>query len=146
MAEVPPSAKAPAKRPQPVGRTVLAALAAPFVGLLTVSAAFGVAANLADRPADQPVGTAIAVALAGAWLYSMFGWFMALPACWAIGAPLHLLCVKRGWTGWAPYGCTGFAAGLLAGAYLGRALDLLYFGSIGLVAASLFWWLVHRWR
>ncbi|MGQ0674721.1 MAG: hypothetical protein ACT4N4_01310 [Rhodospirillales bacterium] len=136
------------RRPQqrPVGRTVLAALAAPFVGLLAASAAFGLAANIADRPADQTLGEAVMLALGGAWIYTMFGFFMALPATWAVGAPLHLLFVKRGWTGPAPYAGAGLALGLLAGLTRGRPLDFLYFGLVGGLTATSFWWLVHRWR
>lgn len=147
MTDAAPS-PSPAKpvRPQPVGRTVLAALGAPFVGLFASSAVFGLASNLADRPADQSVGEAAMVALAGAWFYSMFGWFMALPAAWLVGAPLHLLFVKRGWTGFAPYAGAGLAVGLLAGATRGAALDFVYFGMVGALSAAVFWWLAHRWR
>ncbi len=137
----------PARGRQPVGRTALAALAAPFIGLLVPGAVFGLVSNLADRPPEQTVGEAAMLALGGVWIYTMFGFFMLLPVAWAVGTPLHLLFVKKkGWTGFAPYAGAGLALGLFAGLTRGNALDLLYFGLVGALTAASFWWLVHRWR
>lgn len=136
----------PPRGQRPVGRTVLAALAAPFIGLLAPALVFGLVANLADRPPEQTLGEAAMLALGGAWVYTMFGYFMALPVTWLIGAPLHLLFVRRGWIGFMPYAGSGLALGLLAGLTRGRALDALYFAIVGVLTTASFWWLVHRWR
>lgn len=141
-----PAPARPSKGQQPVGRTLLAALAAPFIGLLAPAMVFGLAANFADRPPDQTLGEAAMLALGGAWVYTMFGFFMLLPAAWAIGAPLHLLFVRRGWIGLAPYAGSGLVLGLLAGLMRGRVLDMLYFAIVGALTTASFWWLVHRWR
>lgn len=136
----------PARRQQPVGRVVLAALAAPFIGLLAPGLLFALVSNLADRPPEQTMGEAAMLALGGAWIYTMFGYFMFLPAAWAFGTPLHLLFAKKGWAGFGPYVGAGLALGLMAGLTRGKALDLLYFALVGGVTAASFWWLVHRWR